>query len=74
MDQRADLWAYGVSAYELLTMKKPFPVQGFNISVGVSIGIALGSRSGSSAAELIKSADLALYRAKRDGGSGLVES
>lgn len=25
VDQRADVWAFGVSAYELLTMKKPFP-------------------------------------------------
>ena len=25
MDHRADIWAWGVSAYELLTFKKPFP-------------------------------------------------
>ncbi|MBN8248667.1 MAG: serine/threonine protein kinase [Verrucomicrobia bacterium] len=25
VDHRADLWAFGVSAYELLTLKKPFP-------------------------------------------------
>jgi serine/threonine-protein kinase len=25
VDHRADLWAYGVSAYELLTFRKPFP-------------------------------------------------
>ena len=25
VDHRADLWAWGVSAYELLTFKKPFP-------------------------------------------------
>jgi serine/threonine-protein kinase len=25
VDHRADLWAWGVSAYELLTFRKPFP-------------------------------------------------
>jgi serine/threonine-protein kinase len=25
VDHRADIWAYGVSAYELLTLRKPFP-------------------------------------------------
>jgi serine/threonine-protein kinase len=25
VDQRVDIWAWGVSAYELLTLKKPFP-------------------------------------------------
>jgi serine/threonine-protein kinase len=25
VDHRADIWAYGVSAYELLTYRKPFP-------------------------------------------------
>jgi serine/threonine-protein kinase len=25
VDHRADIWAYGVSAFELLTFKKPFP-------------------------------------------------
>lgn len=25
VDHRADIWAFGVSAYELLTLKKPFP-------------------------------------------------
>lgn len=25
VDQRADIWAYGVTAYELLTFRKPFP-------------------------------------------------
>jgi serine/threonine protein kinase len=25
VDQRADIWAFGVSAFELLTFRKPFP-------------------------------------------------
>jgi len=25
VDHRADLWAFGVTAYELLTFRKPFP-------------------------------------------------
>jgi serine/threonine-protein kinase len=28
VDHRADIWAFGVSAYELLTLQKPFPGDG----------------------------------------------
>src|SRR3546814_8686223 len=41
------------------------------LSIGASIGIAFGPSDGASAHNLIRSADLALYRAK-DAGRGVV--
>jgi diguanylate cyclase (GGDEF)-like protein/PAS domain S-box-containing protein len=48
-------------------LEQPFEIQGHEVSVGVSIGIANTRGNGSSADELMKHADLALYAAKRDG-------
>jgi diguanylate cyclase (GGDEF)-like protein len=50
-------------------MSLPFDLNGQQITVGVSIGIAVSSGSGSRADELLKNADLALHRAKAEGGS-----
>jgi diguanylate cyclase (GGDEF)-like protein len=50
-------------------MSRPFDLNGQQITVGVSIGIAVSSGSGSDADELLKNADLALHRAKAEGGS-----
>jgi diguanylate cyclase (GGDEF)-like protein/PAS domain S-box-containing protein len=50
------------------TLNEPFQVDDRSVSVGCSIGIALGPGHGSEPDELIGSADLALYRAKSDGG------
>jgi diguanylate cyclase (GGDEF)-like protein len=46
----------------------PYEVQGNNIVIGTSIGIAL-SEPGVSGADLLKQADVALYRAKEERGS-----
>jgi diguanylate cyclase (GGDEF)-like protein len=45
----------------------PFEVGGQTMIVGASIGIAMGPDDGGEADELLKNADLALYRAKGDG-------
>jgi diguanylate cyclase (GGDEF)-like protein len=45
----------------------PFEVAGQTMIVGASIGIAMAPDDGSEADELLKNADLALYRAKGDG-------
>ncbi len=48
---------------------KPFVIEGTELSIGVSVGIAIAPVNGSNAEELVRSADLALYRAKADGGN-----
>jgi diguanylate cyclase (GGDEF)-like protein len=46
---------------------RPYDLDGQQVVVGVSIGIALGLHGGVHPIQLMKSADLALYRAKQDG-------
>jgi diguanylate cyclase (GGDEF)-like protein/PAS domain S-box-containing protein len=45
----------------------PYEVDHNHIDIGVSIGIALAPEHGSDVPQLMKSADLALYKAKSDG-------
>lgn len=45
----------------------PYDVDGHQLNIGVSIGIALHPSDGGDPDELLKNADLALYRAKTDG-------
>ena len=49
---------------------EPFEIEGHHIVIGTSIGIALSPRDGRDADELLKNADMALYRAKQDGKGG----
>ena len=46
------------------TLCEPYQIEGHQIVIGISIGIALAPDHGTSQIELLKSADLALYRAK----------
>jgi diguanylate cyclase (GGDEF)-like protein len=46
----------------------PCRVDSHNLNVGASIGIAVSARGEESAEFLLKAADLAMYRAKADGG------
>jgi diguanylate cyclase (GGDEF)-like protein len=48
-------------------LEEPFEVQGHQIVIGTSIGIAFAPQDGLDADQLLKNADLALYRAKFDG-------
>ena len=51
-------------------LSAPYEVAGHQIVVGTSIGIALGPQDGDDPDRLLKSADLALHRAKAAGGGG----
>ena len=42
----------------------PFPVGGRDINVGASVGVAIAAAHGGSAADLLRDAEIALYRAK----------
>jgi diguanylate cyclase (GGDEF)-like protein/PAS domain S-box-containing protein len=46
---------------------KSFDLAGNTVNIGVSIGIAMAPRDGNSPERIIKSADMALYEAKRAG-------
>ena len=45
----------------------PFDLDGHNVTIGTSIGIALAPENGCEPEELLKKADLALYRVKAEG-------
>lgn len=51
----------------LRALTDPFPVEGRLITVGVSIGIGLAASHSQDATKLVRSADLALFRAKAEG-------
>jgi len=51
----------------LKDIARPFDILGNHVHVGVSIGIALSSEAGTDRLEIVRKADIALYRAK-DGG------
>jgi diguanylate cyclase (GGDEF)-like protein len=47
--------------------KRPYQINGNQINVGSSIGISLYPEDGTTVQELINGADIAMYRAKREG-------
>jgi diguanylate cyclase (GGDEF)-like protein/PAS domain S-box-containing protein len=52
----------------LADLRSPFHAKGYDLVVGGTIGIALASPSLSTPTDLLRAADVALYRAKADGG------
>jgi diguanylate cyclase (GGDEF)-like protein len=64
-DQREDAIALAVGTLEMVA--KPFILDGQEVCVRTSIGIALAPVNGTDAAELLKKADLAMYRVKSEG-------
>ncbi len=51
----------------IAALSAPYEVNGFQVVAGVSIGIAIAPGDGSTAEDLLKNADLSLYRAKASG-------
>ena len=51
----------------LIALAEPFQLQNHQASVGASIGISIFPGDGSSAEQLLKSADMAMYEAKKSG-------
>ncbi|SFI33836.1 EAL domain-containing protein [Bradyrhizobium sp. Gha] len=49
-------------------LKTPYEIDGQEMVIGASIGIALSPGDGVTSEELMRNADMALYRAKSDGG------
>jgi diguanylate cyclase (GGDEF)-like protein len=45
----------------------PYDIDGHQLVIGLSVGIAVGPPDGRDADQLLKNADMALYRAKEDG-------
>ncbi|MEH3119663.1 MAG: EAL domain-containing protein [Methylorubrum populi] len=54
----------------IAAFQQPFVLDGHTVAVGLSIGISLAPEHGTSPEKLLKSADLALYRAKAAGRGG----
>lgn len=50
-------------------IKQPYAIEGDHVSIGVSIGIAMAPTNGTRPDQILRNADLALYRAKADGRS-----
>jgi diguanylate cyclase (GGDEF)-like protein len=52
----------------VLAIGEPFELHGHSIDIGASVGLALGPPHGHSVEELMRAADIAMYRAKSRGG------
>uniref|UniRef100_UPI002869A309 EAL domain-containing protein n=1 Tax=Deinococcus sp. TaxID=47478 RepID=UPI002869A309 len=55
----------------LLALDEPFTLRGHTVRVTVSIGIAPGERHHATPADILRDADLSMYRAKRDPHHGV---
>jgi diguanylate cyclase (GGDEF)-like protein len=63
--QPGDATALAHRAIEAVS--EPYGIDGRDMVIGTSVGIAVGPDDGASAEQLMRNADLALYRAKGDG-------
>lgn len=57
-----------LSAAIISTLSQPYEINHHTLYVGASVGSAIGPRDGSTVETLLRNADLALYRAKDEGG------
>ena len=68
-DSQVDSAAAAFAQRLLDEIRKPYEIDGERIVIGISIGIAIAPRDGDEPSQILKNADLALYRAKMDGRS-----
>jgi diguanylate cyclase (GGDEF)-like protein/PAS domain S-box-containing protein len=61
-------WVDNVANRVIECLSRPYEVDNHTLFVGASVGSALGPRDGSTVEMLMRNADLALYRAKDEGG------
>jgi diguanylate cyclase (GGDEF)-like protein len=66
-DIESPIDAMGLASRLIELIEAPFEIEGHQIVIGTSIGIAFAPQDGLDADQLLKCADLALYRAKIDG-------
>jgi diguanylate cyclase (GGDEF)-like protein len=59
--------AAGIARKVINNLAQPFLIEGHEVRLGASVGVALCPLDGSDADELLRKADLALYRAKEQG-------
>jgi len=66
----SDMDATRLAARIVDSMAQPFEIQGQQVVAGASVGVALSPNDGVEPDELLKKADMALYRAKAEGRGG----
>jgi diguanylate cyclase (GGDEF)-like protein len=59
--------ARALSSAVIEALSMPFDVMGHQVIIGTSVGIAMAPADGSDADQLLRNADMALYRAKSEG-------
>jgi diguanylate cyclase (GGDEF)-like protein len=57
-----------ISRRVVLAVSEPFELSSHNVDIGASIGVAISPDHGASIESLMRAADLAMYRAKSNGG------
>jgi len=62
--------AVGLADRIIKIISAPFDISGHKVTIGTSIGIALAPKDGVEPSDLMKKADLALYRTKSEGRNG----
>src|SRR5262245_9772423 len=66
--QPADAGAIAQRVIEVVS--EPYEIEGQQVDIGTSVGIAIGPGDGAEPGQLMRNADLALYRAKSEGRGG----
>ena len=68
LSDNCDSWSAATLAARLIdATSKPYEIDGETVTIGLSVGIALAPANGIRPDQLLRNADLALYRAKAEG-------